>query len=81
MPAPRGGRRLRSETTAAGICPAISGATPVLSVLRAPGWILMSLLNLTQSSKLKVKGVLLLGFGEKKKQRLFWRLCRNLPCS
>ena len=39
-----------AETTT-GICPAISGATPILSVLRAPGWILMSLLNLAQSSK------------------------------
>ena len=40
------------ETTAtAGGCLAISGATSVLSVLRAPGWILMSLLNLAQSSK------------------------------
>ena len=27
------------------------GATPILSVLRVPGWILMSLLNLAQSSK------------------------------
>ena len=26
------------RTTTAGICPAISGATPILSVLRAPGW-------------------------------------------
>ena len=31
-----------AETTT-GICPAISGATPILSVLRAPGWVLMSL--------------------------------------
>ena len=40
-------------TTTTGICPAISGATPIHSVLRAHGWILMSLLNLAQSSKLK----------------------------
>ena len=37
--------RLRSETTATGICPAISGATPIFSVLRVPGQILKSLSN------------------------------------
>ena len=31
MQAPRGGRRLRSETTTTGGCPAISGATPAYS--------------------------------------------------
>ena len=34
-----GGYQLdRSETTTTGGCPAISGATPILSVLSAPGW-------------------------------------------
>jgi hypothetical protein len=29
----------------------VSGATPILSALRAPGWILMSLSNLAHSSQ------------------------------
>ena len=38
-----------------GICLANCGATPVLSVLRAPGWILMSLLNLAHSPSHKLQ--------------------------
>ena len=48
----------RCSETMAGICPAISGAIPVPSVLRAPGWILMSLLNPAQSSKITMRCLL-----------------------
>ena len=41
----------RGETTTTGICPAISGATQYSPALSAPGWILMSLLNLAHSSQ------------------------------
>ena len=35
----KGGRRLRSETTMPGSCPATSRTTPIHSALSAPGWI------------------------------------------
>ena len=38
LPVRRGCQLNRSETTTTGGCPAISGATPILSVLSAPGW-------------------------------------------
>ena len=53
MPAPRGGRRLRSETTTTRICPAISGATQYSPCFECSRLVDLSLLKLAQSSKLK----------------------------
>ena len=39
------------ETTTKGVCPVTSETTPVLCVLDVPGWMLMSLLHLAQSSQ------------------------------
>ena len=51
MPAPRGGRRLRSETTTTGTCPAISGTTQYSPCFECLRLVDLSLLNLAHSSQ------------------------------